>query len=266
MGRKFNLGFSPQTYDLYSAIRGNRFSRNIEGLSEYEKMTLLGESNFNFSRVGMQSLKNNAQRQLEYYGSTPTTYEYVANYGDSIYKAYSEDDTMMAQPVYTGLQYSSPITKQFMNIPEPPIARPRKSVVESGGPNYHTITGLIYNTRYLASNSIKAWEYTESTDTVAQEKLMTNLKYTVGGNILGSFFGRAGVIANMLLSSVYSVIDTKIANSIQRKGDAKRTVYNFQNNDLGKFGTYVYNNTTNEWVARDAKRVNSRVLGGKASV
>ena len=72
------------------------------------------------------------------------------------------------------------------------------------------------------------------------------------------------------LSSAWSfatqVFSRHITNSVQRRGDAKRVAYNFANYDLGKYGTYAYDNTSQEWVAQDANKVKARTLGQKQSV
>lgn len=62
------------------------------------------------------------------------------------------------------------------------------------------------------------------------------------------------------------VVGRHITNDIQRRGDTKRIAYNFANYDLGKYGTYAYDNTSQDWVAQDANKVKARTLGQKQSV
>ena len=73
-----------------------------------------------------------------------------------------------------------------------------------------------------------------------------------------------------MLTTIWSlgeqIFSKRITNGIQRRGDAKRVAYNFANYDLGKYGTYAYDNTSQEWVAQDANKVKSRTLGQKQSV
>ena len=73
-----------------------------------------------------------------------------------------------------------------------------------------------------------------------------------------------------MLTTIWSlgeqIFSKRIANGIQRRGDNKRIAYNFANYDLGKYGTYAYDNTSQEWVAQDANKVKARSLGQKQSV
>lgn len=77
-------------------------------------------------------------------------------------------------------------------------------------------------------------------------------------------------VAGPWLASGFSfaeqIVTKRITNGIQRRGDAKRIAYNFANYDLGKYGTYAYDNTSQEWIAQDANKVKARTLGQKQSV
>ena len=101
-----------------------------------------------------------------------------------------------------------------------------------------------------------------STDTVRQKLTAYKSAEAVAGLGLTMINPALG----MAFSLVKSVVDKHITNSIQRKGDRKRVAYGFANYDLGKYGTYAYDNTSQEWVAQDANKVKARTLGQKQSV
>lgn len=85
-----------------------------------------------------------------------------------------------------------------------------------------------------------------------------------------SFISASLSLINPALASAWSfaeqIFTKRITNGIQRRGDARRIAYNFANYDLGKYGTYAYDNTSQEWIAQDANKVKARSLGQKQSV
>ena len=85
-----------------------------------------------------------------------------------------------------------------------------------------------------------------------------------------SFISASLSLINPALASAWSfaeqIFTKRITNGVQRRGDARRIAYNFANYDLGKYGTYAYDNTSQEWVAQDANKVKNRTLGQKQSV
>ncbi len=75
-----------------------------------------------------------------------------------------------------------------------------------------------------------------------------------------------GPILTSAWSLAEQVFSKRVTNGMQRRGEASRIAYNFANYDLGKYGTYAYDNTSQEWVAQDANKVKARTLGQKQSV
>lgn len=102
-----------------------------------------------------------------------------------------------------------------------------------------------------------------STDTVALQKTITNGAVNNTISFLGTFGGPWGAVTATIISTAWSLFGNRISNGIQRAGDAKRLNYKFNHYDAYKYGTFTYNNGSDEWVAEDAKKVQNRLLGKK---
>lgn len=101
-----------------------------------------------------------------------------------------------------------------------------------------------------------------STDTVQQKK---KLVQHVGGlaTMVGAMVPIYGPAIATSMSLMTYLFENKINNTIQRKGDASRLSYNFTNYNASRFGTYTYDEGNGEWVAEDAQKVQSKILGKK---
>lgn len=107
-------------------------------------------------------------------------------------------------------------------------------------------------------------------DVASTDRVKTKIDGIRAGASLGasllSFIPVYGPALASTFSLAEQIVMRRITNGIQRRGDKNRIAYNFANYDLGKYGTYAYDNTSQEWIAQDANKVKARSLGQKQSV
>lgn len=129
-----------------------------------------------------------------------------------------------------------------------------------------SIMGVSIIARNAVSTGSHLWNDIASTDSVALQKSLVNGSVGLTISAIGTFGGPWGAVAASVMSTIWSVVGNKVNNSIQRSGDKQRAVYNFQNYDAYKYGTYCYSSNSGEWTADDAVKVQKRVIGKKVSV
>lgn len=101
-----------------------------------------------------------------------------------------------------------------------------------------------------------------STDTIQQEK--KTIQHSVGLATMSlAMVPGWGPALSTAMNLITYTFENKINNTIQRRGDASRLAYNFSNYNASRFGTYTYDEGNGEWVAEDAQKVQSKLLGKK---
>ena len=137
----------------------------------------------------------------------------------------------------------------------------------SKGRSWRTsVMGLSILGRNVFSTTMHIAENVASTDSVALQKSIVNGAVSTSISTIGTFGGPTGAVIATLMSTAWYLGGNRVNNAIQRAGDKRRLAYSFANYDAYKYGTYCYDNSSGEWVAEDAEKVQKRILGKKVSV
>lgn len=128
-----------------------------------------------------------------------------------------------------------------------------------------SIMGVSIASRAASAYMFNSEKNYASTDMVAQKQQNRRAITSLSISAL-SLAGPYGAVAATLLSTIDYFVGNAISNQIQRKGDAARVAYSFNNRDVGKYGTQAYDNGSGEWVSKDAEKIKARILGNKKSV
>lgn len=129
-----------------------------------------------------------------------------------------------------------------------------------------SVQGVMILSRTALSSVTGLAEAQASTDKVATKKHMFHDAVSLSTMAIGTLGGPWGALIASAINTANAFFGTAISNSIQRSGDLGRTLYNFNNMDYQKYGTYAYNNTSGEWVAEDANKIKSKILNKNQSV
>ena len=129
-----------------------------------------------------------------------------------------------------------------------------------------SIMGVSIATRTASAYMFNSEKNIASTDMIAQKQQNRKAMMSLATMAIGTFGGPYGAVIASMLSTYEYFTGNARSNAIQRRGDASKVAYAFNNRDVYKYGTQAYDNGSGEWVSKDAEKIKSRILGNKKSV